>query len=165
MKVDIPDRLVDKISLLAGHGLYGRSADDVINYAITRFLDDLVRSRAMRVALMVATGEVPAEPGGYSNRKNGWSAEEDRILRENYQALASPGCAPFLPGRSPLAIRVRARRLGLATPRANIAARAAPQAGTVPREQAHAVFPSRVWCDQCEQRVAAPCQSPFSKVA
>lgn len=79
-------------------------------------------------------------------KPDGWSAEEDAVLRENYPQIGAVGCMKLLPHRSNVAIRVRAsRNLGVA------------------------FIPSKkpVWCQQCERRVplcsAAKCSSPFCK--
>jgi hypothetical protein len=78
-------------------------------------------------------------------RLDGWSAEEDALLREHYPLVGAAGCVELLPHRTAMAIRVRAsRKLKLAH------------------------LPSkRIWCSQCEAKVtadqAATCASQFCK--
>lgn len=77
---------------------------------------------------------------------NGWSEQEDELLRQNYELIGAAGCMKLLPHRSNMAIRVRAsRNLGLVC---------LPSA-------------KKIWCGQCESKVtqgqAASCASRFCK--
>lgn len=76
-------------------------------------------------------------------RANGWSDEEDEIIRQYYPGGGPAACIPFLRHRTALAIRTHARRLGVVSN---------------PNMQ-------RFWCDQCQSKVnrnqVAACQSKF----
>jgi hypothetical protein len=97
---------------------------------------------------------ITAEPLDHVRRHNGWSEEEDALLREHYPFVGAPGCTKLLPHRSALAIRVRATR----------SLKLARQSGPGVNKAKAAC----TWCDQCEHRVSAfqiaTCQSPFCAV-
>lgn len=86
------------------------------------------------------------------DRADGWSPEEDAVIRENYPEFGAPRCAELLPCRSAMAIRVRASRVL-----------------KVKRLGGVGVRGPRIWCDQCQRRVtgleADACQSEFCKAS
>jgi len=95
-------------------------------------------------SLMKRLDAPPPQPLPQVHKLNGWSAEEDTLLREHYAILGPAACQKLLPHRSAMAIRTHASRV------LNIARLPAAQ---------------RLWCSQCETKVTqgqvASCPSSF----
>lgn len=89
----------------------------------------------------------PAEPQrrDHAPQVDGWSPDEDKVVRENYELLGSRGCVELLPHRSEAAIRTHASKLGITR---------MPSA-------------ERFFCEQCDASVnsaqIASCRSKFCK--
>lgn len=118
-------------------------------HGIRETIDEAVKRADALEALvgrlsMQLTDERPLASPVARSKLDGWSEEEDAVLRENYSLIGAAGCARLLPHRTAMAIRVRAsRKLHLTC------------------SPAH----SKTWCDQCQSRVnseqIASCQSRF----
>lgn len=128
---------------------------NAVTELLTAHLRDLRRliadanSRADAIERQIAKLEEqfakgPAEPVN-RRKEDGWSDEEDAILREHFPSIGAPGVAKLLPHRTPMAIRTRASKKGIKR-----------DYGT-----------GRIWCQQCEQRVTGSqieaCDSTFCK--
>lgn len=60
-----------------------------------------------------AIGHQAYKMGLRYHNKGAWTEAEIALLRERYSELGGDGLAPLMPGRTPTAIRVRARHLGV----------------------------------------------------